>query len=44
MQPGRTFVALNSHSTPTAALVHNPDWQSPAAQCSTALAQAAWRP
>lgn len=44
MQAGRTFVALNSHSTPTAALVHNPDWQSPAAQCSTALAQAVGGP
>jgi indolepyruvate ferredoxin oxidoreductase len=29
MQPGRTFVALNSHGTPTAAMSSNPDWQFP---------------
>ncbi len=29
----RTYVALNNHSTPTAAFVHNPDWQSPASRC-----------
>ncbi len=29
----RSYVALNNHSTPTAAFVHNPDWQSPAARC-----------
>src|SRR5256885_11370686 len=27
MQPGRTFVALNSHGSPQAAFVTNPDWQ-----------------
>jgi indolepyruvate ferredoxin oxidoreductase len=37
MQPGRTFVALNTHGTPTAAFVRQPDWQSPGAQCETAL-------
>ena len=27
MYPGRTYVVLNSHITPTAAFVGNPDWQ-----------------
>jgi indolepyruvate ferredoxin oxidoreductase len=27
MYPERTFVVLNSHATPTAAFVKNPDWQ-----------------
>ena len=40
MQAGRTYVALNSHGTPTAAFVHNPDWQAPGAQCEAAIAQA----
>lgn len=40
MQAGRTFVALNNHGTPTAAFVHNPDWQAPGAQCEAAIAQA----
>ena len=26
MREGRTYVALNTHGTPTAAFVHNPDW------------------
>jgi indolepyruvate ferredoxin oxidoreductase len=38
LAPARTFVALNTSSTPTSAFVGNPDWQSPAAQCSEALA------
>jgi len=29
MLPGRTYVVLNSHATPTAAFVRNPDWQPP---------------
>jgi indolepyruvate ferredoxin oxidoreductase len=37
MQPGRTFVALNTHGTPTAAFVKQPDWQAPGAQCEAAL-------
>jgi indolepyruvate ferredoxin oxidoreductase len=37
MQPGRTFVALNTHGTPTAAFVKNTEWQSPAGACETAL-------
>jgi len=40
MQPGRTFVALNSHGSPTAAFVTNPDWQAPDDRCASALAQA----
>jgi len=38
MQNGRTFVALNSHGTPTAAFVHNPDWQFPGGSCEAAIA------
>ncbi|MEO8278310.1 MAG: DUF6537 domain-containing protein, partial [Ideonella sp.] len=34
----RSYVALNSHSTPTAAFVHNPDWQSPASRCEALVA------
>lgn len=37
MQPERTFVALNTHGTPTAAFVRNADWQSPGGRCETAL-------
>jgi indolepyruvate ferredoxin oxidoreductase len=33
MRPGRTRVALNSNSTPTAAFVKNGNWQNPAEQC-----------
>jgi len=40
MQPGRTFVALNTHSTPTAAFVTNPQWQFPGAACESAIAAA----
>ncbi|MDH1378642.1 indolepyruvate ferredoxin oxidoreductase family protein [Comamonas aquatica] len=40
MQNGRTFVALNSHGTPTAAFVHNPDWQFPGGSCEAAIAGA----
>ena len=38
MQAGRTFVALNSHATPTAAFVHNPQWQFPEGGCEAAIA------
>jgi len=41
MREGRTFVALNSHGTPTAAFVSNPDWQFPAGNCDAAIANAA---
>jgi len=37
---GRTFVALNSHGTPTAAFVNNPNWQFPEASCEAAIAGA----
>ena len=40
MQPGRTFIALNTHASPTAAFVGNPDWQSPDARCVQALVDA----
>jgi indolepyruvate ferredoxin oxidoreductase len=40
MQPGRTFVALNSHNTPTAAMIKNADWQFPTGSCEAALASA----
>ena len=36
----RTFVALNTHATPTAAFVRNPDWQSPVERCTAAIADA----
>ncbi|MBU6440332.1 MAG: 2-oxoacid:acceptor oxidoreductase family protein, partial [Betaproteobacteria bacterium] len=36
----RTFVALNTHGAPTAALVHQPQWQFPEAACHQALEQA----
>ncbi|MBX3638076.1 MAG: indolepyruvate ferredoxin oxidoreductase family protein, partial [Rubrivivax sp.] len=38
MKPGRTYVALNTHGTPTAAFVRNADWTSPNANCEAALA------
>jgi indolepyruvate ferredoxin oxidoreductase len=41
MREGRTFVALNTHATPTAAFVSNPDWQFPAGNCDAAIAAAA---
>ncbi|MEO5735555.1 MAG: indolepyruvate ferredoxin oxidoreductase family protein, partial [Rubrivivax sp.] len=37
MQQGRTYVALNTHGTPTAAFVRNADWQSPSANCEAAI-------
>ena len=37
MQQGRTFVALNTHNTPTAAFVTNPNWQFPEASCEAAI-------
>ena len=40
MQPGRTFVALNSHGSPTAAFIKNPSWQFPAGSCEAAVASA----
>jgi indolepyruvate ferredoxin oxidoreductase len=37
MQAGRTFVALNTHGTPTASFVRNADWQFPGANCDSAI-------
>ncbi|MBB1074417.1 indolepyruvate ferredoxin oxidoreductase family protein [Rhodoferax sp. 4810] len=37
MQHGRTYVALNTHATPTAAFVHNTQWAFPDAACEAAL-------
>ncbi|MBY0466034.1 MAG: indolepyruvate ferredoxin oxidoreductase family protein [Burkholderiales bacterium] len=39
MQPGRTKVALNSNSTPTAAFVTNGDWQNPSEACVASISQ-----
>ncbi len=41
MREGRTFVAMNTHGSPTAAFVTNPDWQLPAANCEAAVSNAA---
>jgi indolepyruvate ferredoxin oxidoreductase len=41
MREGRTYVALNTHATPTAAFVSDPDWQFPAGNCEAAVAAAA---
>jgi indolepyruvate ferredoxin oxidoreductase len=41
MREGRTYVAMNTHGTPTAAFVSNPNWQFPAANCDTAVQNAA---
>ena len=38
MLHGRTHVALNSHSTPTAAFVKNTQWQNPAERCAQDIA------
>ena len=40
MREGRTFVALNTHGSPTAALVNNADWSFPGASCEAAVAKA----
>jgi len=39
MREGRTHVALNSHSTPTAAFVRNANWQNPQDDCASQIAQ-----
>ncbi|HEY1392497.1 MAG TPA: indolepyruvate ferredoxin oxidoreductase family protein, partial [Methylibium sp.] len=44
MQPGRTYVALNSHGTPTAAFVSNPNWQFPGGNCEAAIEAAVGKP
>lgn len=40
MRQGRTRVALNSHSGPTAAFVNNANWQNPADACTADVVQA----
>jgi indolepyruvate ferredoxin oxidoreductase len=40
MQLGRTHVALNSHSAPTASFVHNGAWQNPGSACQAEIAKA----
>jgi indolepyruvate ferredoxin oxidoreductase len=40
MREGRTHVALNSHSTPTAAFVKDGNWQNPADACAAEITQA----
>ena len=37
MQAGRTFVALNTHGTPTAGFVTNTEWQFPGGHCEAAV-------
>jgi indolepyruvate ferredoxin oxidoreductase len=39
MRLGRTHVAMNGSSTPTAAFVKNSDWQNPAEQCVAEIVQ-----
>ncbi|MBP6898834.1 MAG: indolepyruvate ferredoxin oxidoreductase family protein [Burkholderiaceae bacterium] len=43
MREGKTYVALNTHATPTAAFVGNPNWQHPEGGCEAALAGAVGR-
>ncbi len=40
MRAGRTHVALNSHSVPTAAFVKNGNWRNPADDCVASITQA----
>ncbi len=40
MRPGKTHVALNAHSTPTAAFVTNGNWLNPAEQCIAQITEA----
>ena len=40
MRRGRTHVALNSHSTPTAAFVKNGNWSNPAEACAAEIVHA----
>ncbi|MDM0054871.1 indolepyruvate ferredoxin oxidoreductase family protein [Variovorax fucosicus] len=40
MREGRTHVALNTHSTPTAAFVRNANWQNPQDDCANEIARA----
>jgi indolepyruvate ferredoxin oxidoreductase len=40
MHPERTYVALNTHRTPTAAFVTDPDWVFPNEACEAAIGRA----
>jgi indolepyruvate ferredoxin oxidoreductase len=40
MREGRTHVALNSHSSPTAAFVRNANWKNPEEACAAEIARA----
>ncbi len=40
MRAGRTHVALNSYSTPTAAFVKNASWKNPAEECVASIVEA----
>jgi indolepyruvate ferredoxin oxidoreductase len=40
MQAGRTHVALNAHSAPTASFVQNGAWQNPGSACQAEIAKA----
>ena len=40
MRAGRTHVALNAHSAPTAAFVRNANWQNPGEDCVATIAHA----
>jgi len=41
MREGRSYVALNTHGAPTAAFVHDPNWQFPAGRCEAVITAAA---
>ena len=40
MREGKTHVALNAHSAPTAAFVHNGSWQNPGSACQAEITNA----
>ncbi len=40
MQAGRTHVALNAHSAPTASFMHNSAWQNPGSACQAEIGKA----
>jgi indolepyruvate ferredoxin oxidoreductase len=40
MREGRSYVALNTHGSPTATLVNNADWSFPGHACEAAIAKA----
>ena len=40
MREGRTFVALNTHGSPTANLINDPNWSFPGAACESAVGSA----